>query len=163
MKQLEIKQPTVEETVRRLADMEAIRDLARRYADGVWRRDVSAAVGLFAEDGVMEVGDAPPIVGRAALLEAYQAMLTTDLQPFVHNHVIELDGDRAVGRCYLDLRATRDGVSMMGSGHYEDVYVPPIDLHLGHCEHDRLGVLLGGAAARHQRARGTNGALKPSC
>lgn len=30
--------------------------------------------------------------------------------------------------------------------HYEDVYVPPIDLHLGHCEHDRLGVLLGGAA-----------------
>lgn len=127
MKQLETQQPTVEETVRRLADMEAIRDLARRYADCVWRRDVVAAVGLFAEDGVMEIGDAPAIVGRAALLEAYQAMLTTDLQPFVHNHVIELDGDRAVGRCYLDLRATRDGVSMMGSGHYEDVYVRGID------------------------------------
>jgi surface antigen len=30
-------------------------------------------------------------------------------------------------------------------GHY-GTYVPPIDLRLGHCEHDRLGVLLGGAA-----------------
>lgn len=127
MKQLEIQQLTVEETVRRLADMEAIRDLARRYADCVWRRDVAGAVGLFAEDGVMEIDDGAAIVGRRALLEAYQGMLTADLQPFVHNHVIELDGDRAVGRCYLDLRATRDGVSMMGSGHYEDVYVRGAD------------------------------------
>jgi len=123
MKQLGMQQPTVEETVRRLADTEAIRDLARRYADCVWRLDGAGAVGLLAEDGVMEVGEGARIVGRAALLEAYQAMLTGDLQPFVHNHVIELDGDRAVGRCYLDLRATRDGISMMGSGHYEDVYV----------------------------------------
>jgi hypothetical protein len=82
---------------------------------------------LFAEDGVMDTGSGAPIVGRSALLEAYKGMLTGDLQPFVHNHVVELDGDRATGRCYLDLRATRDGVSMMGSGYYEDVYVRRAD------------------------------------
>ena len=71
----------------------------------------------------MDTGTGSPIAGRAALLAAYEGMLTGDLQPFVHNHVIELEGDRATGRCYLDLRATYDGVSMMGSGHYDDVYV----------------------------------------
>ena len=113
--------------VRTLADKDAIRDLARRYADCVWQCDVVGAVGLFAEDGVMDTGAGAPIVGRVALLEAYQGMLTGDLQPFVHNHVIELDGDRATGRCYLDLRATRAGASMMGSGVYEDVYVRTAD------------------------------------
>jgi uncharacterized protein (TIGR02246 family) len=118
-----MKQPAIDDVVRALADKEGIRDLARRYADCVWRRDIAGAVGLFAEDGVMDTGDGDPIVGRAALLEVYRGMLTGDLQPFVHNHVIELDGDRATGRCYLDLRATRDGVSMMGSGSYDDMYV----------------------------------------
>ena len=116
-------QPSMEELVRALADKEAIRDLARRYADCIWRRDIRGAVGLFAEDGVMDPGTGAPIAGRAALLEAYEGMLTGDLQPFVHNHVIELGGDRASGRCYLDLRATREWVSMMGSGYYDDVYV----------------------------------------
>ena len=111
-----MKQPTTEELVRSLADKDSIRDLARRYADCVWRRDISGAVALFADDGVMDTGTGAPIVGRAALLEAYQGMLTGDLQPFVHNHVIELAGDRATGRCYLDLRATRDGISMIGIG-----------------------------------------------
>ena len=118
-----MNQLSTEEIVRNLADKEAIRDLARRYADCVWRRDIEGAVGLFAANGVMDTGNGAPIVGRAALLEAYRGMLTGDLQPFVHNHVIELGGDGATGRCYLDLRATRDGVSMMGSGYYEDVYV----------------------------------------
>jgi ketosteroid isomerase-like protein len=116
-------QPTTEELVRSLADKDSIRDLARRYADCVWRCDISGAVALFADDGVMDTGTGAPIVGRTALLEAYRGMLTGDLQPFVHNHVIDLDGDHATGRCYLDLRATRDGISMMGSGCYDDRYV----------------------------------------
>ena len=46
-----------------------------------------------------------------------------DLQPFVHNHVIELDGDKARGTAYIDLRSVRDGRSMLGSGYYRDRYV----------------------------------------
>ena len=114
----------MQNALRQLLDREGIRDLARRYADCVWRRDAAGAVELFAPDGVMDTGDRPPISGRAALLESYQSMISgPDLQPFVHNHVIELGGDAASGRCYLDLRATMDGKSMIGSGHYEDEYV----------------------------------------
>jgi hypothetical protein len=45
-----------------------------------------------------------------------------DFHPFVHNHVVDLRGDAASGTCYLDLRASMDGKSMIGSGYYEDQY-----------------------------------------
>lgn len=114
----------LEATVRELADLEAIRDLARRYAHYVWQRDASGAIGLFAEDGEMDTGDRPPIQGRKALLEAYEAMFASaEFHPMVHNHVIDLRGDGATGTCYLDLRARIDGVDKLGMGHYRDRYV----------------------------------------
>ena len=110
--------------LRRLLDLEAIRDLACRYARCIWRKDADGAADLFAGDGVMDTGDRPPLVGRDAIRDAYRAILpSSDLQPFVHNHVIDLDGDRATGSCNLDLRVTRDGRSLIGSGSYEDRYV----------------------------------------
>ncbi len=112
-------------TVRALADKEAIRELARRYAHCVWTKDVPGAVGLFTEDGEMDTGDRPPIRGRATLLAAYQSMITgPSMYPYVHQHLVDLDGDRATGVCYLDLRATLlDGTTMSGFGYYHDVYV----------------------------------------
>ena len=47
----------VEDTVRELADTEAIRNLARRYAHFVWQRDASGVVSLFAENGVYFCND----------------------------------------------------------------------------------------------------------
>jgi ketosteroid isomerase-like protein len=110
--------------VHRLADLEEIRELARRYAHYVWQQDAAGAVDLFTVDGEMHTGDRPPIVGRAALAEMYRGTLSEGkFQPFVHNHVVELNGDAATGTCYLDLRAVHDGQSMIGAGYYEDVYV----------------------------------------
>jgi hypothetical protein len=106
-----------------LADREAIRDLACRYAHHVWQKQVAAAIELFTEDGEMDTGEPPVLRGRAALLEAYERMLGGDrFQPFVSNHVIALAGDEASGTCYLDLRASIGGRSMIGSGYYEDRY-----------------------------------------
>ena len=114
---------SIEQVVRELADAEAIRDLARRYAHFVWQKDIPAAIDLFTEDGEMDTGDRPPIRGKQALLETYQGMLgDAEFQPFVHNHVIDLNGESATGTCYLDLRATVDGRSMIGAGVYRDRY-----------------------------------------
>jgi len=115
---------SLEATVRRLDDLEAIRDLARRYAHYVWQRDASGAIGLFAEDGEMDTGDRPPIQGRKALLEVYEAMFASaELHPMVHNHVVDLRGDEATGSCYLELHARIDGVDKLGAGQYHDRYV----------------------------------------
>ena len=106
-----------------LADLEAIRDLARRYAHCVWQKDVDGAIALFTEDAEMDTGDRPPIVGRDALLQSYADMFAiSDFRPFVHNHVITLDGDLAQGTCYLDLRCVVEGKAMTGYGFYQDRY-----------------------------------------
>lgn len=107
-----------------LADREAIRDLVNRYAECVWRKDAEAAGALFTEDCAMDTGDGNPILGREALISTYgRVFVENDFMPFVSNHLIELDGDRARGTCRLDLRATMGGRAMIGAGHYEDEYL----------------------------------------
>jgi ketosteroid isomerase-like protein len=114
---------TPDALLRSLADKEEIRDLARRYAHCVWQEDADGAIDLFADDGEMNIGG-QMIAGRANLLKAYKSMLAGQgLQPFIHNHVVEIDGDRAKGTCYLDLRAAMGGKSMIGAGYYNDAYV----------------------------------------
>lgn len=111
------------ELLQELLDREAIRDLARLYAHHVWRRDIEAIAELFAEDGIMDTPDLPPLVGRDGILEAYTKMLNDDtFHPFVHNHVIEIDGDSATGTCYLDLRCKVNGRDLLSSGWYDDQY-----------------------------------------
>ena len=114
----------LETIVRELADKEAIRELTHRYVHHVWNQDPVATVALFAADGEMDTSLEAPIRGRPALLEAFTRLIEgADLQPYVHNHMIEIDGDRATGTCYIDLRSVQDGKSMMGSGYYTDRYV----------------------------------------
>ncbi len=109
--------------LRRLSDLEDVRDLARRYAHYVWLRDADAAIDLFADDGEMDMGDRPSIIGREALQTTYREVFEASVfLPFVHGHVVELDGDKASGTVYLDLRSTDDGKSMTGHGYYNDRY-----------------------------------------
>jgi ketosteroid isomerase-like protein len=110
--------------IRELADREAIRELVSRYAHCVWRRDALGAAALFTDDGEMDTGDGRILKGRAAIMQAYEpAFARMDLQPFVHDHLIELEGDAATGLCHLDLRAVVGGRSMIGAGVYEDEYM----------------------------------------
>lgn len=108
-----------------LADLEDIRDLARRYAHFVWQNDVDALTNLFAADGEMDPGTRPPIRGHAALLAGFREMLTTGdvFLPFVQQHIVTVTGDTATGTCYIDLRAEVQGKSMIGAGWYDDRYV----------------------------------------
>ena len=116
---------STDRTLRDLADLEAIRDLARRYAHYVWQNELEALADLFAENGSMDPGTRPPIVGRAALLAGFREMLTagSTFLPFIQQHVVDLDGDDAIGTCYIDLRAQVNGESMIGAGWYDDRYV----------------------------------------
>lgn len=110
--------------IQRLADLEAIRDLARRYAHCIWQRDAAGAAALFAPDATMDTGDRPPLRGPEAIRSEYEALFAaSELRPMVHNHVIDLDGERAAGTCYLDLTARMEGNEMEGRGFYRDRYV----------------------------------------
>lgn len=107
-----------------LLHREAIRDLAHRYAHLVWQNKPLETVELFTEDGVVDLGpDGGVIEGREALRAVYSQKLNElMLHPFVHNHIIDLDGDCARGIAYIDLRCIRGGQSLIGSGYYQDQY-----------------------------------------
>ena len=115
--------------IQRLEDLEAIRNLVNCYAHLVWQSKPLEAVDLFAVDGVVDMGpDGGRIQGRENLRAIYKEKVDDMvLHPFVHNHVIELDGNpvakTATGVAYIDLRCVRDGQSLMGSGCYHDRYV----------------------------------------
>lgn len=113
----------VDATLQALADRDAIRELAARYAHCVWTKDVAALVLLFSEDGEMDTG-AQHLRGRAAIRETYESVFAQDdFYPFIHNHVIEIGRDDAHGTCYLSLRAVTGGARMTGFGWYADRYV----------------------------------------
>ena len=115
---------SLETLVREMADRESIRELPQLYCHLVWRKDVRGIVNLFTEDGEFDAGGAvSPAKGREALLKAYEEGLALDPRPYIHNHVIELQSStEATGNCYLDLRATQNGKSMVAAGYYDDVY-----------------------------------------
>ena len=122
-------QTTLERAVRELVDLEAIRDLARRYAHYVWQNDVEGVVALFADDGEMDPGVREPIRGKSNLRPAFEQMLLAGatFRPFIQQHVVDLAGDAASGHCYIDLRAVVGGQSMIGGGWYEDRYARTAD------------------------------------
>lgn len=113
--------------VQELLDREAIRDLPVLYCHCVWKNDIAGIVDLFTEDGSISVPDDPSLMaakGRANLLKMYQQALgALTPRPFIHNHVVALQGrDRATGTCYVEIRANRNGKSWIGAGYYDDEY-----------------------------------------
>lgn len=116
----------IETLVRELLDREAIRDLPLQYCHYVWKNDVEGIVQLFTEEGAMTASDPslPQAQGREGLRKMYEQALGDLMpRPFIHNHVIELNGpDRAVGTCYVELRGTRDGQTWIAAGYYDDEY-----------------------------------------
>ncbi len=113
---------TLEARIQEIEDREAIRELTAMYCKCVVQGDVEKIVDLFTADGILESGDTY-VKGHAELLAAYREALG-DLRPLpcVHNHIIEVEGDRAQGTCTLELRGVTDGASQIGAGHYEDSF-----------------------------------------
>jgi hypothetical protein len=119
--------PKTKELLQALLDREAIRDLPLRYCDCVWRDDIEGLVKLFAPTGefVIAIGGQETVAtGHAALREVYRKGLAIGPRPFIHNHVVELQGaKKGRGRCYLDLHSIHQNMQFIGAGHYADTYV----------------------------------------
>ena len=113
---------TLEARIQEIEDREAIRELTAMYCKCAVQADVDAIVDLFTPDGIMESGDTH-VAGHEKLRAMYDEAMG-DLRPLpcVHNHIIEVEGDRARGTCTLELRGVADGTSQIGAGHYEDEF-----------------------------------------
>ena len=113
---------TIEERAQVLADKDEIRELTARYCFAVAEGDADAIVELFCEDGSFRMRDRS-YEGVEGLRELYAgAAAGTTPKPFIQNHVIEVDGDTATGRCGVEIRMVRKGEAYTVAGHYADTY-----------------------------------------
>ena len=118
---------TTDELVLELADREAIRDLSVLYCDCLWRKDVDGLLGLFTDDATFVVkGIEVEAVsrGRAALKKMHEkALAETTPRLLVHNQIVNLlGGDRATGRCCVEVRNLGITMEWIGVGYFEDEY-----------------------------------------
>ncbi len=113
---------SLEERIRSMEDRAEITDLTHRYCDLVWRRGGAAIANLFTEDGVFISGK-NDLKGRDVIRDYYaglQKRVGNEPHPYIHNHVITVNGDTAKATCYLDNRHG-DCTSVSG-GYYDDEF-----------------------------------------
>ncbi len=129
MPSIEQRLSSVERRLDEVASRDAIRELTAEYCRQVVRGDTEGMLELFTGDasigthfpGGSGQDDVRPR-GTAELREAYSDLGALQLRPCIHNHIIEVDGDRARGFCSVEIRFTQGGEPCTGAGHYEDEY-----------------------------------------
>jgi hypothetical protein len=110
----------LEADTRLLLDIEAIRVLRMRYHECNNERRSHEIPDLFTDDASFDFG----FMGKAASVEFFRGSSTRTafIKQMIHNHVVEVDGDRARGACYQDARAVFHGRAFIISGRYDDEY-----------------------------------------
>ena len=109
-----------------IADRVEIEALRGEFTDAAMMRDRGRLASLFTPDGVLRMPDVPvELVGREEI-RAGGERLQGQLELFVqttHPGVIQLDGDTATGRAYIqELVRTLDGRQGLNFAIYHDRY-----------------------------------------
>lgn len=109
-----------------IADRVEIEALRGEFTDAVMMCDYDRVASLFTPDGVLRMPDVPvELTGREeirAWRERREALVALFVQT-THPGTIQLDGDSASGRAYLqELIRLRDGSSHLNYAIYHDCY-----------------------------------------
>jgi hypothetical protein len=116
---------TLRQQVQELLDREEIKELAARYALRTSKRGTLA--DLYIENGTFTVrfpGQPPQQAkGRVQLEKAYASIMTNPnvYMPKIHNHLISISGDEAVGIVWAEVHTHGgDGQVLAAAGHFQD-------------------------------------------
>jgi ketosteroid isomerase-like protein len=116
---------SLEQRIRRLEDIEAIRRLRNRYHFCINEGRYGEIRALFTPDAVVELGYLARYEGIDAIDRGFRGMGERErffIKQFVHGHDVTVDGDTGTGTSYLEARYGRHGVSYLVAGRYDDVY-----------------------------------------
>lgn len=122
---LEARIAALEGAVQTLRDQEALRALRYRYHECINEGKYDEIPGLFTEDGALDFGYLGKANGQAELVKFFQGVskLLTFVKQFIHNHVVQVQGDKGTGLSYLEARSVAKGESYMVAARYDDEYV----------------------------------------
>lgn len=115
----------LDQRVRILEDIEAIKSLKADYCFGVDENDPDAVAALFLDDAVWHAPGIGRFEGRETIRKFFGGL--PEMMRFwlhmVMNPQISVDGDSARGRWYLIEPSTlRNGEAVWGAGRYQERY-----------------------------------------
>ncbi len=115
----------LEGQVQALADIEAVRRLRNHYHRCINDARYDEIPLLFTEEASLDFSYIGKTQGRAKITKFFAA--TPDVLPFIkqfiHNHIIDLDGDQGTGVSYMEARTVNKGIAYVVTGRYDDEYV----------------------------------------
>lgn len=123
---LEAELNALKAKVQNLEDKEAVRTLRYRYHQYINDDRFDEIADLFTDDAVVEIGYVLRSAGREEIHAAFVAMPSgvKFLKQFIHNHIVDVDGDAATGISYFEAKyAAKDGTSLVVAGKYDEDYV----------------------------------------
>ena len=113
---MEARVRELESKVQELTDREALRDLRYRYHEYINEGKFANIAELFTEDGELEFGQLGHAKGREKVGAFFSSLAPSSSPPpagrphfsfvkqYIHNHVVEIQGDRATGFSYLEAK-----------------------------------------------------------
>lgn len=110
--------------LRKLEDIEEIRNLRMSYHQFVNEETFDRFDEIFSEDALVDFG----YIGRAKGIQEVRDLFlkiprSVDVvKQFIHNHIVNVDGDDATGLAYLDARYARAGKSLMVAASFREKY-----------------------------------------
>lgn len=116
-----------ESRIREFEDREAIKELRHMYCYHVDQGRLAETAALYSDDAVADFGPIGLFRGKEEIRKFYCEFLPanfTEMRHYVHNHIIQLNGDRGEGACYFEVKlVTTQGKGITGSGRYDDEFV----------------------------------------
>jgi len=115
---------SLNQRLRKLEDIEDIRRLRMQYHyllnENLWERFPE----IFTEDALVDFGSIGRAKGTAEIRELYLKIpKNLDLvKQFIHNHMVDVNGDDATGLSYLDARYARAGESVIVAAKFTEKY-----------------------------------------
>lgn len=109
--------------VERFDSVEAIRALRARYHELVNEDAGQRLYELFAPDAAVAYGGRPEVRGRENIRAFFASFPVQSARQFIHNHVVDVEGNHGTGFSYLDGRPVRDGRSYYVVGRFDDEYI----------------------------------------
>jgi ketosteroid isomerase-like protein len=134
---LETRVRDLESKVQELVDCEAIRELRYRYHEYINEAKFDQIAELFTDDGEVLFGHLGEAHGKEQIQRFFNSLKpkATDggreserprlsrVKQFIHNHAVEVQGDRARGFAYLEAKPVYKGESYVVAARYDDEYV----------------------------------------
>ena len=134
MADLEARVKELEAKVQAMADREAIRNLRYSYHECVNEGRFKEIPELFTEDADLDFAHLGKAHGREAIAKFYGGIVgagpareanrprITFVKQFIHNHTIDLRGDRGTGVSYLEAKPIYGDEAFLVAARFNDEY-----------------------------------------